>query len=160
MNYRRRTWRAGLKTRRVGGSAGSMRRAVVLLEIILALTLFVAAAGVILGALHASIESVNRIRTEARAADLAVTLMSEMRMGLVEPKDDGPNEYEDPLEHWTWQIVTCEVEDQGGSPPMKRVEIVIRQVQEGYVYRMAELFACPDAGGQAVAGAFGPGGTP
>ena len=55
-----------------GGSRG-----IILLEVILALTLFALAAGVAFQGLHACYSSVERARVKATAADLAVTKLAD-----------------------------------------------------------------------------------
>ena len=52
------------------------RHAAVLLEVVLALVLFVAAAAVIASAINASLESVERQKLNLHAANLAVTVLS------------------------------------------------------------------------------------
>jgi hypothetical protein len=121
------------------------------MEILFALALFVAAGTVILGGLSASITSAGRARMEGRAADLAVTLLSELQMGLRDVVDEGPVGYEDEtLEDWTWRVITEPVDriHQGGE--LVRVEIVIRYAPENYVHRLRHLLPKPDAGDGAV----------
>ncbi len=90
----------------LGGIARRCRRsAVVLLEVVLAMALFFGGALVILAGLSSSLSAIQRVQVEAQAVDLAVTLVSELQMGVVEIVSDGPGEYDDPaLADWTWQI--------------------------------------------------------
>ncbi len=120
------------------------RRAAVLLEVLLAMMLFVLSAGVILGAVQASINSVRRIRLQARAANLAVTLLSEIQMGLAERKDEGPTAYEEPLQDWTWQVITEDLTEPADAPPLLRVSVIVENPGEGFSYRLVQLF--PDDG--------------
>jgi len=121
------------------------RSAVVLLEVVVALALFFGAALVVLAGLNASLRTAQRVQFEAEAADLAVTLLSEIEMGLVAAADDGPNEYEDEeLADWTWEIVTAPFEEEVvelALPEFLHVEVVIRHVPSGQTYRLGQLIS-------------------
>lgn len=118
------------------GRADRRRRAVILLEVVLAMTLFFGAALVILAGLSSSLSGIQRVQMEAQAADLAVTLLSEVQMGMVQLVSDGPSGYEDPaLADWSWQIaVEPYQERQLGLelPEFQRVEVTIRHEPTGY----------------------------
>ena len=123
-------------------NGNAQRRAgVVLLEVIFALSLFAAAAAVISSSFSACASSAGRLRLQAVADDLAVTLLSEMQLGLVEPVDDGPYDFEDPYEDWSWEIVTSSMNDviDIDGPVMMRVEIVIRHSGGECVRRLTTL---------------------
>ena len=130
------------RRRRVPPRRGSAR-AVVLLEVVLSLSLFFGAAMVILSGLNSALRTAQRVQVEAEAADLAVSMLSEIQMGLVPPKDDGPNPYEgEYLRDWTWEIVTETYDEPNPELPLPeflRVEVVIRNEATGYVYRISEL---------------------
>jgi type II secretory pathway pseudopilin PulG len=166
MNARRRILAAS--RRRQGRHA----RAVVLLEVLLSLTLFAGAAAVVLSGLQASIRSAGDVRLEAQAADLAVTLLSEVQMGQVAAADAGPEKYTDPsLVDWSWQIITSVPDGEDSQTGLKRAEIVISNDRGNYRFRLAHLLppaeaapaaepepAAPDA--PAPAPPAGPGVTP
>jgi len=115
---------------------------VVLLEVVLALSLFFAAALVILAAVNSSLRTAQRVQMEAQASDLAVTLLSEVQMGLVPLTNDGPNEYEEEaLVGWTWEIVVTP-EDEQPDPmiaPLLAVEVIIRNDFAGLDFRLVQL---------------------
>ena len=118
------------------------RRGVVLLEVVLSLALFFMASLVVLAGLNAALRTAQRVQLTAEASDLAVSLLSEVHMGLVPPLDDGPNVYEDErLVDWTWEIATERVEETLALdlPELVRVEVIIRHAPSGYVYRIGEL---------------------
>lgn len=123
--------RARGRARRVGGIA--------LLEVILAMTLFVAAAGVVLGGLAAGIRAARDVQTEVQAADLAVTVLSEIEMGLVPVEDNTPQPFEAPRDEWTWQVVTAPVVGAYETPDLTQVQVVVVHVPSGYVYRLTQL---------------------
>ncbi|MFB3894575.1 MAG: hypothetical protein ACE15C_21445 [Phycisphaerae bacterium] len=114
-----------------------------LLEVVLALALFFMSAAVIGGSVSTSLDAARRIRIDAQAADLAVTKLSELQMGLREVIDDGPNPYaeEEHLPDWTWQIATNPIDNTAvlQGPPLKRVEIIIRNTTGNYAYRLVHV---------------------
>ncbi len=74
-----------------------------MLEVVLALALFVAASTVITSALSASVDETERLRLNAHASNLAATILSEMQMGLQAVESSGPNAFDPPFAEWTWQ---------------------------------------------------------
>ena len=122
----------------------SRRRGLALLEIVLSLALFVAASTAILGGLGACLRSAQDARLSATASDLAVTLLSEIQMGLVPLENDGPNEYEDErLTGWTWEVIVADAEafdteayDDG--PVTQYVEVVVSCADPAYEYRLSD----------------------
>jgi type II secretory pathway pseudopilin PulG len=128
-----------MKTR----SLQSAARAVALLEIVLALALFFGVAMAVLGGLSAAIRSARQVRSEAVATDLAVTLLSEIRMGLVGLEDAGPTPYEDEaLAAWAWEVVVTPVTaDLTTGIELSRVEIIIRNANENLTRRLYHLIA-------------------
>ena len=112
----------------------------------LATALLAGAAIVILSAVASCFRAANEIRMESLAADLAVTRLSEIQMGLAELASDGPREYEDPgLEGWTWQIIVDDAPGPLDQAPLTRVEIVIVNTTEGYTHRLRGLVQPPRA---------------
>jgi type II secretory pathway pseudopilin PulG len=113
----------------------------VLLEVVLALVLIASAAAVIGAGLSASIDRVERLKLNAHAADLAVSVMSELQMGSkVLSEEEGPEPFEAPFENWTWEVqaeMTDEkVRDTGRT---KKVEVIIRHEDPPAVYRLAQV---------------------
>jgi len=82
----------------------------VLLEVVLALLLFVGAAAVITGGMNASLTSVERMRLATHAANLAVSLISELQLGIRGIEMTGPEPFEAPYEDWTWELVATKAE--------------------------------------------------
>jgi len=125
--------RAAQRPRRKG------RRAAVLLEVILALALFVGTSGIVLASLSACVRSAREIRLEAQAADLAVTRLSEIQMGLLPIQDSSAEPFDPPFDAWTWQAATMPVIDNGEDMGLKKIEIVVTQTEQGFVYRLSAL---------------------
>lgn len=118
---------------------GARRRGAVLLEVVLALALFLTGAGVVVGSLLTSIEAARRVRDEARAADLAVTILSEVQLGLIAPEETpAPQPFTDAPE-WTWQLRAQPVEDADPLAALVRVEVVVTRVDGRYASRLARL---------------------
>ncbi len=104
----------------------------ILFEVVLALALFVFAAAVISGGFSASLKSVDRMRAELDASNLAISTLAEIELGL-RPMTTSPSaEFEPPLEQWTWEVEVTEPSedlDMGGG--LTLVEVIIRnEVQE------------------------------
>jgi hypothetical protein len=137
---------AAKRTTRLAGRAGpgGLRgdaSGAVLLEVILAIGIFVAGAMVVLSGLTSCMQAVQRMRFEAQAGDLAVTKLSEIQMGLVPTVDDGPREFEEEdLAEWTWQVVVQEnLTDAMDLTNMTRVEVIIRNDTRGYEHHLVCL---------------------
>jgi hypothetical protein len=138
---------------------------VALLEVVLALAMFVGFAFAILSGLSVCIRSAGALRQEAQAADLAVTTLSEIQMGLVSPADAGPTAFDPPADDWTWQIALVPGMPTGiEGADLSQVEIVIRNTGTGYAYRLYEMVpvatAEPTATAAASASAPAAEGTP
>ncbi len=112
----------------------------VLLEVVLALVLFVAAAAVLSSGLSSSLDSVERLRLNTHAADLAVTVLSELQMGVKTLAAAGAQPFEAPLENWTWEIVASPVQsDTDEANPFKKIEVIIRHDDPALVYRLGQV---------------------
>ena len=121
------------------------------MEVVLALALFFGVAVVILGGLNTCMRAVRQVRLEATAADLAVTLLSEIELGVVPATDSGPKVYEEPLQDWTWEVVEMPVEGSLATMEVSRVEIIIRNTVEGYSHRLYHLLPeAAAAGGESM----------
>lgn len=100
-----------------------------------------AMAGVLFLGVDSSVRTARRMRLDAQAADLGVTLLSEIQMGLVDPADAGPEAYEEPLEDWTWEIVTSPLEEMPPDEEVEQVEIIISHASGRCTYRLVQLMA-------------------
>lgn len=139
-------WRRNQPASQIPCRLGRTRRrprAMVLLEVVLAMILFFGGALVILAGLNSSLTGIQRVQVEARASDLAVTLLSEIQMGMVQLVSDGPSSYEDPaLADWTWEISVEPFEEQQLDlelPEFQRVEVIICHEPTGYASSLSIL---------------------
>jgi len=135
--------RGGHARRRTAARPWGVPRGIVLLEVVFALTLFFSAALIVMAGLNSALRTAQRVQLEAQAADLAVTLLSEVQMGMVSLTSDGPNPYEEEdLADWSWEIVVETYEENTleiALPEFQKVDIIIRNDATGYSYRLTEL---------------------
>ena len=106
----------------------------VLLEVVLALVLFVAAAAIVGSALQATIDSEERLRLGVHADNLAATVIAELEAGLRSPAVLGPAPFDPPFTNWTWQIIPP-----GGDSPTSPHEVVVRHSDPELVRRLAQV---------------------
>jgi type II secretory pathway pseudopilin PulG len=124
----------------------SARAGSVLLEVVLAIVLFAAAAAVIGMGLKASIDGAQRLRLSTHAGNLAVTVLSELQMGLRSLADTGPEAFGPPFEGWVWEVAALPWgQGQAESTPatsaatLMLVEVKVRYEPEGFVHRLAQV---------------------
>jgi hypothetical protein len=118
----------------------SRARGAVLLEVILALVLFVAAATIVTSGMNAALESVERQRRNAHAMNLAVTVMSELQMGLRTAASSGPEDFPAPFEAWTWEVQVAPMDAEvGESSSLSKAEVMIRNKTNPVVQRLAQV---------------------
>jgi len=111
-----------------------------LLEVVLALALFVAASTVITSALSASVDETERLRLDAHAGNLAATVLSEMQMGLQAVESSGPNAFDPPFAEWTWQAAVGPATDTTGViGTLQKVEVIVRHQGPPIVCRLTQF---------------------
>ena len=128
-----------------------------LLEVVLALALFIGAATVISSGLNASVQAVYRLRQTTHAANLAVSVFSEMQMHIRPIASAGPEPFAAPFETWTWKI---EVSEPESSPleadAMRRVEVIITHTEDGIVQRLTQFMRSSDVPPETSESGFAP----
>ena len=114
----------------------------VLLEVILALVLFVAAATIIGGALNSSTTGVERLRRSVHAANLASSVLAEIQMGARSMAEAGPEPFAPPFESWMWQVQASPVEETTAestdSAGLLQVHVVVRDTDSEFVHRLIQ----------------------
>lgn len=111
-----------------------------LLEVLLAVALFVAAAAVMTVALNASLSSLNRQRLSLQAANLASSVLAEVQLGIRPLETTGRVTMEPPFAEWSMEMVVTPTESAGGeSTGQARVEVIIRHQTESSVQRLAQV---------------------
>jgi hypothetical protein len=130
-----------------GGAHGS-----VLLEVILALTLFVTAAAIVTSGMNASADSLDRQRLNTHAANLAATALAEVQLGLRSTALAGEQPFAEPFEKWTAELVVAPTETETGGPSgLLRVEVIIRHREFPLVRRLAQIIRVPeDTGARSI----------
>jgi hypothetical protein len=110
--------------------------------------LFVAAATILTGGLSSSMDTLERLRLNTHAADLAVTVLSELQMGVKTLSVSGAQPFEAPLEGWTWEVVSSPSQlpsESEQATPFKQVEVIIRHEDPPLVYRLGEVLRIDDS---------------
>lgn len=119
-----------------------------LLEVLMALVLVVGAFSVITGGLQSAVDSVERMRNSVHGQNLAVSLLSQIQMGLVEAEDVEGAYFEAPFEEWSYDIETEEMQAEtigfySGSgpsiPEMLRVDVAIYRPDGRIIHRMSQF---------------------
>jgi type II secretory pathway pseudopilin PulG len=115
-------------------------RAGALLEVLLALVLFAAAAAVVTSALSASVASLERQKFSSQALNLAATTVAEVQLGIRPANSDGPRPMEPPFQDWTWETVLTPMETAGGtSASSMRLDVIVRHQTSSVVQRLAQV---------------------
>jgi type II secretory pathway pseudopilin PulG len=115
-------------------------RGAILLEVVLALALFVAAAAVLTTALNSSLDSVQKQRRNLHASNLALSLLAELQMGARSPLSREAFALEAPFENWTAEIIATPAETEiGETNTLTRVEVVVRDRDSSMTYRVGQL---------------------
>ncbi len=139
-------WRVG-KGRRIGWSHRSGRaRGAVLLEVLLALALFVAAAAVATSALNSGLESLERQKLGLHALNLASSAMAELQLGIRPLAPQSVEPLPAPDQDWLLELVLAPMES-GASAEAEIapeagpvvVEVVIRHATRPVVQRLAQV---------------------
>jgi hypothetical protein len=109
--------------------------------VVLALALFVGAATVITAGINASIQAVDRVRLQNHAANLAISLMSELQMHARPIAPIGPESFEAPFQGWLYRIAVEEGQQEiGEAEALRPVEVIVWNPQEGVTHRLTQFF--------------------
>lgn len=108
-----------------------------LLEVVLALVIFVGAATVLGIAFNASMEGVDRQKRALHASDLAITVLSGVQLGTRPAASGGPAAFNAPFQDFTWQLVVSSVSNDETNG-VRRVEVTIKHKTSPLSYRLAQ----------------------
>ncbi|RME93535.1 MAG: hypothetical protein D6766_08025 [Verrucomicrobia bacterium] len=112
----------------------------ILLEVVLALVLFVFAAAVIGGGLNAALNKVEALRRECHAADLAATVLAEVQLGMRPLQNSGWESLEEPFADWNARVeVVPYTFGWDGGPGLSLVTVVVRGPEERTHVRLSGL---------------------
>ncbi len=130
------------------------RQAAVLLEVLLALGLFVAVAAVTTTALNASLESLGRQQLATQALNHAASVLAEMQIGARPLASMSRRPLDPPFQDWSCEVELTPAEaTDGTSTGLVRAEVVVRHQTQPIVRRLAEVLRLDSGRGtNAVAG--------
>lgn len=132
IELRRNSARAQAHSKRTGGS--------VLLEVVLAIVLFAAAAAIVGLGLKAAMDGTERLRMNTHAGNLAMTVISELQMGLRSLADTGPEAFGPRYEGWVWELAaTPWVQTEALRENLTHVEVIVRHEPTEFVHRFAQV---------------------
>ena len=123
-----------------GPNPGRESSGAILFEVVLALALFVFAAAVISGGFSTALMSVDRMRAELDASNLAISTLTEIELNLKPMVTSPPAQFEPPLEKWTWEVEVTEPSedlDMGGG--LTLVEVIVRNEEKEKETRFARM---------------------
>ena len=123
-----------------GPNTGRESSGASLFEVVLALALFVFAAAVISGGFSTALMSVDRMRAELDASNLAISTLTEIELNLKPMVTSPPAQFEPPLEKWTWEVEVTEPSedlDMGGG--LTLVEVIVRNEEKEKETRFARM---------------------
>ena len=116
----------------------------VLFEVVLALVLFSFAAIIIGNSFSSSLRSVDRMKNDLDAANLAISTLSEIELGIKPLETSPPTEFEEPFEKWTWQIeATKPNEDLDIGGGLTLIEVIVVNEELGRETRIARMIRAP-----------------
>ena len=141
-------------------AAGRRPRGVVLLEVLLAMTLFLLSAIVVGAAMSGSIAATTDMRQEDKAVNMAKTVLAQIASGVSSPVTTAATEFDPVKPGWTYEI---QADDLADAHALKRVTVIIRSTQAvpPVVYRVTQWMldptaalspASPDAAGSGMEG--------
>lgn len=123
-----------------GPNTGREPSGAILFEVVLALALFVFAAAVISGGFSTALMSVDRMRAELDASNLAISTLAEIELNLKPMVTSPPAQFEPPLEKWTWEVeVTEPGEDLDMGGGLTLVEVIVRNEEKEKETRFARM---------------------
>ncbi len=116
----------------------------VLLEVILALALFVTAAAIVTSGMNASTDNLDRQRRNTHAVNLAATVLAELQLGIQRTSEAGEQPFAAPFELWTAELNVAPAETETGEASgLLRVEVIIRHKESTLVHRLAQVIHIP-----------------
>lgn len=124
--------------------SASLRRGTALLEVLLALALFVVAAAIVTSGMSASTDNLDRQRLNTHAANLAATVLAEIQLGIRSTAEAGEQPFVEPFDKWTVELVVTPTETETGEASgLLRVEAIIRHKDSMLVRRLAQVIRVP-----------------
>ena len=143
----------GPSRRRGWPPGGRTAQGAILLEVLIALTIFVIAAAVVGSAMRSSMDTVMDIRLAGKATDLAQSVLAELSIGALElvetsPRPFAEDEESEPVEPgWTYEIAAEDIPD---APGLKRVTVTVAydDPRRPHVCRLTQWMLDPNFGAE------------
>ena len=118
----------------------------VLLEVLMALALILGAASVITGGLQSAVDSVERMRNNLHGVNLAVSVISQIQMGVIAAASVDGTQFEAPFQDWSYDLeteeVSTEVMDLEGNglelPQIRKVEVAVHDPDGKIIKRLSQ----------------------
>jgi type II secretory pathway pseudopilin PulG len=111
----------------------------VLLEVILALVLFVAAAAILTATMNTSLASVERQKLSLQAENLASSVLAEIQLGARQIDSGTPIIFDPPFSDWSAEVTMTPTETEGGSASdLSLVEVVVKHTGSPLVQRQSQ----------------------
>ena len=136
--------RSGGETHSETIADGNNERAVALLEVILALVLFVAAAAVVTSGLNSALYSLDRQRIHLHMVNLASSNLAEIQLGIRSLEVGSAQTLPPPWDHFTVELAVTatrtEVAEAGG---LTQVEAIIHHSGSTVVHRLSQSIRLP-----------------
>ena len=98
-------------------------RGIVLLEVILAVALFVAAAAVVTSSLQGALSAADGLRRQAKAVNLAETVLSRLSTGELKLDAVAATAFDEAEPEWTYEIAVDPIQEDDA---LKRVTVTVR----------------------------------
>ncbi len=118
--------------------------AAVLMEVLLALALFVGAAAVATSALNSALESLERQKLGLHALNLASSTLAEVQLGIRPLAPQSVQPLPAPFQDWAWELVLAPLESEnseaaGAASGLVRTEVIIRHSTKPIVQRLSQV---------------------
>ena len=113
-------------------------RAAVLLEVLLALALFVVASAIVTASLNASLRSLDRQRLQLHAANLSASALAEIQLGIRPSTPSPAQPIAAPQDAWSVEVAPHDAPpDFSGAQPLEHVQVIVRHRSEPVVQRLS-----------------------
>lgn len=114
--------------------------AAVLLEVLLALALFVAAAAVMVSALNAALGSLERQRIGLHGLNLASSVLAEIQLGIRRADSMAAKPMDPPFEDWTIELIVTPLSGlDSGVVELQKAEVIVRHLDPPMVQRLGQV---------------------
>ncbi len=131
---------------RMGELRTPISRGAVLLEVVLAITLFLFGSAVVGGAISSSLQASFKIKRQALASDLAQSLLAQIQSRARASKNVPATPCKNPLyKGWTWRVAVEKAEVSNElMPAMDRVTVTVAHPGANYSFSLTQLMLSPD----------------